>query len=159
MHCLQWGIIESWQGAGILHLLNVNLASWHRTSPALSNLHHYTRELTEPVALPSANTTVLILLKIWNRIGVTKFVNMFKCSSWTFFWELCLPKQDLFFSQGLKVYCRILFLHPGVSSPKNANHHSSKVNTRVKHSPASYSGHRHKVKGLSLGFCLLGGLL
>lgn len=149
MHCLQWDITESWRRAGILHLLNVNLASWHRTSPALSNSHHFTREGAHSqwsCLLP----TVLILLKIWNRIGIMKFVNTFKCSSWTFFWEFCLPKQDLFFSQGLKVYCSILFLHPGVSSSKNANHHSFKLNTRVKHSPASYSGHWHKVKGLSL---------
>lgn len=111
--CFKGDITKSWWGMGILHLLHVNLASWHRILPALSDLHHFSRELTQPVVLPSANSAVQILLKLWNRIGLIKLVNMFTCSL-EYFWEFCLSRQGLFLSQGLKVYPRILFLHPGV---------------------------------------------
>lgn len=39
--CFNGGITESWWGRGILHFLNVNLASWQRVVPALPNLHHF----------------------------------------------------------------------------------------------------------------------
>lgn len=105
------GITESGWGTGILHLLNVNLASWRRIVPALSNLHHFI-ELTQPVVLPSTSSTVWILLKLWNWIGLIRLVNNV-CLRVLLehFWEFCLSTQDLFLSQALKVYPRILFFH------------------------------------------------